>query len=96
MFKKGEKLWCLDYFVGEVRRRKVIKVTDNIVWFSENFCACKEDCFSDKDEANLALVEYLLVQNRSALNATVDSMKQLVDEIRRLEKRKDKLERKLR
>lgn len=96
MFKKGDKLWCFDGFMEEVRRRKVIKVTDNLVYFSENFCACKEDCFSDKDEANLALVEYLLAQNRSALNATVDSMKQLVDEIKRLEKRKDKLERKLR
>lgn len=96
MFKKGDKLWCFDVFVGEIRRCKVIKVTDNLVYFSENICACKEDCFRDKDEAKLALVEYLLAQNRSALNAKVDSMKQLVNEIKRLEKRKDKLERKLR
>lgn len=96
MFKKGDKIWVFDHFMNDVRRCRVIKVTDNLIYFSENFCACREDCFSNKDEANLELVKKLIAIERSALNDTIDSMKHMVDNIKRLEKRKDKLERKLR
>lgn len=96
MFKEGDKIWYFDRICNEVYREKVKSASEKVVRFSDDFVVDAKDCFSNKDEANLELVKRCLVLQRSDLNEAVRRMKHMVDNIKRLEKRKDKLERKLR
>lgn len=96
MFKEGDKVWYFDRICNEIYREKVKSASEKVVRFSDDFVVDAKDCFSNKDEANLELVKRCLVIQRSGLNDYVRQMKRMVDNIKKLEKRKDKLERKLR
>lgn len=96
MFKEGDRIWYYNRLYNEVYRGTVRSASDKVVRFSDDFVADIKDCFSNKDEAKLELVKRCIALERHELAEMVGHMKNITDNIKRLEKRKDKLERRLR